>query len=126
LTSLNGRGIVWSAAMGNPHHRAPAAWLRNRGFELKRLDIVRGIDGSVAFDWDTSMKFSLHHTIWMLVGCVLPFLALFLLPAFGLNDSLSIAAFFVLMIGCHLMHRAISGTTKKESHHAEAESNEDR
>ena len=71
------------------------------------------------------MKFSLHHTIWMLVGCVLPFLALFLLPAFGLNDSLSIAAFFVLMIGCHLMHMAIFKTKNVEPHQPKAESSED-
>ena len=71
------------------------------------------------------MKFSLHHAIWMFVGCILPFLALFLLPAFGLNDSLSIAAFLVLMIGCHLMHLAILKGHDEKSPQPGAENNKD-
>ena len=71
------------------------------------------------------MKFSLHHAIWMLVGCILPFLALFLLPAFGLNDSLSVAAFLILMIGCHLMHMAIFKANNGDSRHPKVENNND-
>ena len=71
------------------------------------------------------MKVSIPHTLWMTVGCVLPFLALFLLPALGVNDSLSIAAFFVLMMGCHLMHGAIFDRQKDDSTSAKKDFHEE-
>ena len=71
------------------------------------------------------MKSPIHNALWMIVGCVLPFLALFLLPAVGLNDSLSIAAFFVLMMGCHLMHGAILNEPKKNPRRAQQDCHED-
>ena len=71
------------------------------------------------------MKNGKHYALWMIAGCILPFLVLFLLPAFGLDSGLSIAAFLVLMIGCHLMHMAIhysaSDDRRPEGHHHEGD-----
>lgn len=47
------------------------------------------------------------HSLWMIVGCVLPVLILFLLPALGFNNGVSITGFLILMLGCHLMHFAV-------------------
>ena len=38
----------------------------------------------------------------MVGGCVLAFLAVFLLPALGASNGLTLTIFVVLMIGCHL------------------------
>jgi len=45
----------------------------------------------------------MSHTLKMLIGCVLPFLLVFLLPAFGVSDSVTFFIFFLLMFGCHLL-----------------------
>ena len=52
----------------------------------------------------------LWHGLWdlmkdalkMVGGCVLAFLAVFLLPALGASNGLTLTIFVVLMIGCHL------------------------
>lgn len=44
----------------------------------------------------------MNHTLRMLLGCLLPFLVIFLLPLFGLGDGLSLFLFIVLMFACHL------------------------
>lgn len=44
------------------------------------------------------MKHLLHH----LLGCGLPILLLFLLPAFGVSAGVTFTLFFVLMFACHL------------------------
>lgn len=46
---------------------------------------------------------SFSHSIWMIIGCVLPFLLIFLFPVFGFSQGASTLVFFVLMLGCHLM-----------------------
>ena len=38
----------------------------------------------------------------MLGGCVLPFLLIFILPAFGVSSGVTTVVFIVLMLGCHL------------------------
>ncbi|MBA2434492.1 MAG: DUF2933 domain-containing protein [Chthoniobacterales bacterium] len=38
----------------------------------------------------------------MVGGCVLAFLAVFLLPALGASNNVTLIIFAVLMIGCHL------------------------
>lgn len=43
-----------------------------------------------------------NHAIRMLIGCALPLLLIFLLPAFGVNSTLTLIIFIVLMLGCHL------------------------
>jgi hypothetical protein len=44
----------------------------------------------------------MKHVIMMLIGCVLPFLLIFILPALGVSNDLMLVIFIVLMIGCHL------------------------
>ena len=44
----------------------------------------------------------MNHVIMMLIGCVLPFLLIFILPALGVRTDLMLVIFIVLMLGCHL------------------------
>lgn len=44
----------------------------------------------------------MNHTLRMLLGCLLPFLVIFLLPLLGLGEGISLFLFIVLMFGCHL------------------------
>ena len=43
------------------------------------------------------------HTIWMIIGCTVPLLLIFLLPLFGITGNYTFLIFIVLMFGCHLM-----------------------
>ena len=53
------------------------------------------------------------HFIWMILGCGLPILLLFFLPAFGVDNEVSVFGFLILMFGCHLIHLGMhqNGTT---------------
>ena len=44
----------------------------------------------------------MKHSIRMLIGCVLPFLLIFLLPLFGVSNSATLTVIVVLMFACHL------------------------
>jgi hypothetical protein len=44
----------------------------------------------------------MKHVIMMLIGCVLPFLLIFILPALGVSNDVMLVIFIVLMLGCHL------------------------
>jgi hypothetical protein len=44
----------------------------------------------------------MKHALMMLGGCVLPFLLVFILPAFGVSSGVTTFVFIVLMLGCHL------------------------
>ena len=44
----------------------------------------------------------MKHAIMMLIGCVLPFLLIFILPALGVSNDVMLVIFIVLMLGCHL------------------------
>ncbi len=46
---------------------------------------------------------SFKHMLWMLIGCVLPFLLIFISPVLGISQRMTTLLFFVLMLGCHLM-----------------------
>lgn len=46
---------------------------------------------------------SMKHMLWMLIGCLLPFLLIFLFPVLGASPGVTTLLFFVLMLGCHLM-----------------------
>lgn len=46
---------------------------------------------------------SMKHMVWMIIGCVLPFLLIFLFPVLGISQGVTTLLFFVLMLGCHLM-----------------------
>ena len=43
-----------------------------------------------------------NHGLRMVIGCVLPLLLIFALPAFGVSSSMSLFIFIILMFGCHL------------------------
>jgi Flp pilus assembly protein TadB len=43
-----------------------------------------------------------NHSVWMLAGCIVPLLLIFLLPALGVSYTISVVVFIVLMLGCHL------------------------
>ena len=45
----------------------------------------------------------MKHHIWMLLGCVIPFLLIFLLPLFGVSEGAIIPIFVLAMLGCHLL-----------------------
>jgi len=65
--------------------------------------------------------------LWMIIGCILPLLLIFLAPALGLSSNTSLFIFIVIMFACHLlmpMHalgshkykQKNSETTKPENH----------
>lgn len=63
------------------------------------------------------------RTIWMLIGCVLPLLFIFLAPAMGLGENFGLLIFILAMFACHLFmphghggHRH-NQSTQKESNH---------
>lgn len=67
------------------------------------------------------------HIIFMLIGCLLPLLLIFLLPLFGVTGNYSMFIFIIAMFACHLLmpmhhcsHEQQSGNTqnKKEENHA--------
>lgn len=43
------------------------------------------------------------HIIWMIIGCAVPLLLIFLAPVFGLSSNLSLLIFIIVMFGCHLL-----------------------
>ncbi len=57
------------------------------------------------------------HMIWMVIGCVLPLLLIFLLPVIGINLSNNVAffVFILLMFACHLF--MMKGHDHDHNHH---------
>ncbi len=64
------------------------------------------------------------HTFWMIIGCTVPLLLIFILPLFGITGNYSILIFIVAMFACHLLmpmhhhgheHREHSETIKKDN-----------
>ena len=43
------------------------------------------------------------HFLWMVEGCTLPLLVIFLAPALGLGSGTSLFIFILVMFGCHLL-----------------------
>ena len=43
------------------------------------------------------------HSLWMIIGCTLPLLLIFVLPVLGISGSLGIFIFILVMFGCHLL-----------------------
>ena len=43
-----------------------------------------------------------NHWIWMVLGCVLPLLFIFLAPLFGIGGGSSLFLFIIFMFACHL------------------------
>jgi len=64
-----------------------------------------------------------NHLFWMLVGCTVPLLLIFLAPALGLGDNLSLLLFIGFMFACHLFmphghgdHQHNNSSKKDTSH----------
>ncbi len=45
----------------------------------------------------------MSHFWRMLLGCMIPIAMIFVLPLFGVSEGVTLAAFLVLMLGCHLL-----------------------
>lgn len=43
-----------------------------------------------------------NHWLWMVIGCGLPLLFIFLAPSFGIGGSSSLFIFIIFMFGIHL------------------------
>ena len=43
-----------------------------------------------------------NHWLWMVVGCGLPLLLIFLAPLFGIGGGSSLFIFIIFMFACHL------------------------
>ena len=63
------------------------------------------------------------HMIWMIIGCTIPLLLIFLAPALGLGGDWGLFIFIIAMFACHLFmmhghhgHSKEHGSHKKESH----------
>jgi hypothetical protein len=44
-----------------------------------------------------------NHGLWMMLCCILPLLAIFLLPGFGVKGDFSTVIFVMAMFVCHFM-----------------------
>ena len=60
------------------------------------------------------------HSLWMLIGCVLPTLLIFVLPLFGVGSGVSLFIFIILMFGCHLLMMGGHGNHDYTAHRKEA------
>ena len=58
----------------------------------------------------------MKHMLMMIIGCALPLLVIFLLPAFGVNGDWVILLAILGMFACHLMHFGMHDHGKKEHH----------
>jgi hypothetical protein len=52
----------------------------------------------------------MKHLLIMLLGCGLPILLIFLLPAFGVSEGWTLSIFLVLMLFCPLLHFKLHST----------------
>ncbi len=69
------------------------------------------------------MDFSKNHGLWMALGCLIPILLLFALPALGIEGDWIPLLFIVTMLLCHLMmmgghgkHQADSAAASNKGH----------
>ncbi len=62
----------------------------------------------------------MKHMLWMTIGCILPVVLIFLLPAFGVSSNVTLVIFIVLMFACHLFmpgHHHHGGKDDEPSDH---------
>ncbi|MBU0695749.1 MAG: hypothetical protein KKE39_04380 [Bacteroidetes bacterium] len=43
------------------------------------------------------------HIFWMVIGCTLPLLLIFIAPALGLGSGITLFIFILAMFACHLL-----------------------
>lgn len=65
-----------------------------------------------------------RHMFWMIIGCIVPLLLIFLLPLFGITGNYSILIFIVAMFACQLMMPMNQGTHDKHSETNKTDSHE--
>ena len=53
------------------------------------------------------------HGLWMILGCTLPLLLVFLLPLLGISGNVGTLLFIVLMFACHLVAMRGHGGTHR-------------
>lgn len=60
-----------------------------------------------------------NHMLWMTIGCVLPLVLIFILPAFGVSNQVGFLIFIILMFGCHflMLGHHHGGEDQDEKHH---------
>ena len=59
-----------------------------------------------------------NHTLWMIIGCVVPMLLIFILPTLGVSNEVAFLIFIILMFGCHfLMLGHHHGEEEKDEKH---------
>ena len=44
-----------------------------------------------------------NHMFWMIIGCVVPMLFIFILPTLGVSNEVAFLIFIILMFGCHFL-----------------------
>lgn len=47
-----------------------------------------------------------NRALWMIIGCTLPLLLIFVLVALGVRGNFLLFIFIILMFGCHLLMRS--------------------
>jgi cell division protein FtsW (lipid II flippase) len=59
-----------------------------------------------------------NHGLWMVIGCAVPLLLIFILPSFGVESDTTYFIFIVLMFLCHIfMMRGHHGHDGKHGQH---------
>lgn len=58
-----------------------------------------------------------NHGLWMILGCTLPLLLIFVLPFFGISGGASLFIFIILMFACHLFMMGGHGKNGEHSEH---------
>jgi len=61
-----------------------------------------------------------NHMFWMIIGCVVPMLLIFILPTLGVSNEVAFLIFIILMFGCHFLmlgHHHDSEDQDEKHHH---------
>ncbi len=62
----------------------------------------------------------MKHSLWMIIGCALPLLLIFLLPALGVKGDITLFLVVVLIFIMHFFmmggHRGRQGRGREEEH----------
>jgi len=45
----------------------------------------------------------MKHAVLMIIGCIVPLLLIFILPALGVSNEVVLVIGLVLMVGCHFL-----------------------
>jgi hypothetical protein len=63
------------------------------------------------------------HGLWMILGCTLPLLLVFVLPLLGISGGGSLFIFIILMFACHLFMMGGHSGHGEHSEHERMEHN---